>query len=99
MKQLEVEFAMSPVSDHATNVILALHYVVKFGIVGRLLGATVMLRALTRMANRMLDGLAAHLTEGREPSFGAKATAQRGLCNELARRLLATVASRSFRHA
>jgi ribosome-associated toxin RatA of RatAB toxin-antitoxin module len=75
MKQLEVEFATSPVSDHATNVTLTLHYVVKFGIVGRLLGATIMRRALTRMAKRMLDGLAASVTEGRAPTFGAKATA------------------------
>lgn len=75
MKRLEVEFETSPVSNQATNVTLTLHYVVKFGIVGRLLGATVMRRELTKMAGRMLDGLVAHAAAGSEMAFGAKATA------------------------
>lgn len=60
MKQLEVQFETAATSGQATNVTLSLHYVVKFGFLGRVLGATVMRRELGKMAGKMLDGLASH---------------------------------------
>lgn len=64
MKRLEVQFETVPTTGHATAVTLSLHYIVKFGILGRLLGATLMRRELTKMAGKMLDGLADHAVSG-----------------------------------
>ena len=64
MKRLEVQFETAATSGQSTAVTLSLHYVVKFGILGRLLGATVMRRELGKMAGKMLDGLASHAVSG-----------------------------------
>ena len=73
MKRLELQIETSATSVRATSVTLSLHYEVKFGLLGRLLGATVMRRELGKMAARILAGLASYATSNasREKSVAA----------------------------
>lgn len=73
MKRLELQIETTAASVRATSVTLSLHYEVKFGLLGRLLGATVMRRELGKMAARILAGLASYATSNasREKSVAA----------------------------
>ena len=60
MKRLELQIETSAPSAGATSVTLSLHYEVKFGLLGQLLGATVMRRELSKMAARIVAGRASY---------------------------------------
>jgi ribosome-associated toxin RatA of RatAB toxin-antitoxin module len=69
MKRLELQIETSATSIRATSVTFSLHYEVKFGLLGRLLGATVMRRELSKMAARIVAGLAGYAERtGQKPA-------------------------------
>lgn len=70
MKRLEAEFSVAPSAAGASEVSFTLHYEVKFGAFGRLLGATVMRGELKKMTARVLAGLGHHAATGEEVGKG-----------------------------
>jgi uncharacterized protein YndB with AHSA1/START domain len=64
MTQLEAEITLTPDANGGTKASFAIHYVVKWGLLGRLMGATVMPGQLGKMAARVLAGLAHHGATG-----------------------------------
>ena len=66
MKRLEVEITLQPQAAGATLATFALHYQVKFGPIGKLLGATVMRKELGKMAAKLLAGLEHHALTGEQ---------------------------------
>lgn len=64
MKRLEAEITLTPTADGKTEASFGLFYVVKWGILGKLMGATVMRRELGKMAAKLLAGLSHHVTTG-----------------------------------
>lgn len=66
MKRLEVEITLQPQGEAATLATFALHYEVKFGPFGKLLGATVMRKELGKMAAKLLAGLEHHALTGEQ---------------------------------
>lgn len=70
MKRLEAEFSVAPIDDGQSEVGFTLHYEVKFGALGRLLGATVMRGELKKMTARVLAGLGHHASTGEEVGKG-----------------------------
>lgn len=66
MKQLEAEWRLVPTPDGGTEVTFEIAYVVKYGLLGRLLGATVIRRQLTQVTARVVAGLD-HLARTGQP--------------------------------
>lgn len=66
MTRLEAEFQLTPTAEGQTEVRFGLDYVVKFGPLGRLLGATVMRGQLRKMAAKVLAGLEHHARTGEQ---------------------------------
>ncbi len=66
MKHLELEIALQGISPDTTEAMLTLRYVMKFGIVGRVLGATAVRSELNGVANKLLAGLAHYATTGQD---------------------------------
>lgn len=66
MKHLELEIEMQEQSSGATLVVLTLRYVMKFGPIGKILGATAVRKELTGVANKLLRGLAHYAKSGED---------------------------------
>jgi uncharacterized protein YndB with AHSA1/START domain len=66
MKHIELRFDLVPAGAGATDVTVTLGYVVKFGILGRLLGATAVRRQMRGVLTRLLAGLEHHLATGED---------------------------------
>jgi ribosome-associated toxin RatA of RatAB toxin-antitoxin module len=64
MKSLEAEFALAAAGEGQTEVTFTVHYEVKWGALGRLMGATMVRRELLKMTGRVLAGLRHHLATG-----------------------------------
>ena len=60
MKRLELQIETAPAAQGATQTTFTLHYEVKFGLLGRFLGATIMRMELSKMVRRLLTGLSAY---------------------------------------
>lgn len=75
MNRLEVQISLEPQGDAQTLATFALFYEVKFGPIGKLLGATVMRKELSKMAAKLLAGLEHHALTGEQvgKDFVAKA--------------------------
>ncbi len=75
MKHLELELALRPISTSATEAMLTLRYVVKYGPLGWLLGATAVRKQLRGVAAKLLAGLDHHASTGQDvgKDFFAKA--------------------------
>jgi uncharacterized protein YndB with AHSA1/START domain len=70
MKHIELEIALQEQSGGRTEATLTLRYVMKFGLVGKILGATAVRRELTGVANKLLAGLEHHATTGEDVGQG-----------------------------
>jgi len=64
MKRLEAEVSLAPTVDGQTEATFELFYEVKFGLLGKLLGATAIRRELRGVAGKVLAGLGHHLSTG-----------------------------------
>ena len=64
MKKLEAEFRLAPGADGQTEVTFELFYEVKWGLVGQLMGATMVKKELTGVATKVLAGLGHHVATG-----------------------------------
>jgi len=64
MKRLELEITLRRLAAEETEAVLTLRYVVKYGILGRILGATVVRKELTGVTTKLLAGLDLHATTG-----------------------------------
>lgn len=64
MNRMEAEFTLAPSSDDRTQVIFTVFYEMKMGLLGRMMGATVVRRRLGTMASRVLAGLDHYLATG-----------------------------------
>jgi uncharacterized protein YndB with AHSA1/START domain len=70
MKHIELEIALREQSDGDTETVLTLRYVMKFGLIGKILGATAVRRQLTGVAYKLLAGLEHHATTGQDVGQG-----------------------------
>ena len=64
MKRLEAEISLRAMDDASTEVSFEMFYVVKWGVIGQIMGATVVRRMMTKVANSSLAGLNHHVTTG-----------------------------------
>jgi ribosome-associated toxin RatA of RatAB toxin-antitoxin module len=64
MKHLELEIALREQSKGVTEAILTLRYVMKFGVIGKIMGATAVRKQLTGVATKLLAGLEHHANTG-----------------------------------
>jgi carbon monoxide dehydrogenase subunit G len=64
MRRMEAEFLLAPSSGTDTAVTFTVFYDMKMGILGSLLGATIVRRRLAKMADRVLAGLEHHVSTG-----------------------------------
>jgi ribosome-associated toxin RatA of RatAB toxin-antitoxin module len=64
MKRIEAEFQVAPADDGLADVTFTVSYEVKYGPLGRLLGATVVRKQLRAMTARVVAGLDHHLRTG-----------------------------------
>ncbi len=64
MKRLEAEISLRPVADGQTEVGFEMFYVVKWGLLGRLMGATLVRRMMRKVASGSLAGLEHHVNTG-----------------------------------
>ena len=70
MKHIELEIALQEQSDGDTEAMLTLRYVMKFGLIGKVLGATAVRKELTGVANKLLAGLEHHAKTGQDVGRG-----------------------------
>jgi ribosome-associated toxin RatA of RatAB toxin-antitoxin module len=70
MKHLELEIELQGQSDVAAEVVLTLRYVMKFGPIGKILGATAVRKQLTGVANKLLAGLEHYAKTGQDVGQG-----------------------------
>lgn len=70
MKHIELEIALRDQSADDTEVMLTLRYVMKFGLIGKVLGATAVRKELTGVANKLLAGLEHHAKTGQDVGQG-----------------------------
>jgi len=66
MKHLELEIALQDKSGGVTEVVMTLRYVMKFGSLGKVLGATAVRKQLTVVVGKLLAGLDHHVTTGQD---------------------------------
>ncbi len=64
MKQLEAELRLVPGAGDTTDVTFEISYVMKWGILGQIMGATAVRRQLTQMTAKVLAGLDHHVSTG-----------------------------------
>ncbi len=64
MKQLYAEISIAPKADGGAEITFALDYEVKFGPLGKLMGATVIRGQMKKMAARILAALDHHVATG-----------------------------------
>lgn len=70
MKRLEAEISLRPVGDGDTEASFEMSYEVKFGVLGKLMGATVVRRMMSKVAGTSLAGLDHHATTGEDVGKG-----------------------------
>lgn len=70
MKHIELEIVLEGQSDTTTEVVLTLRYVMKFGPIGKVLGATAVRKQLTGVANKLLAGLQHFAQTGQDVGKG-----------------------------
>jgi len=64
MKRLEAEFIVAETPEGHTKVTMALDYEVKWGLLGKLMGAMMVRGQLVKMETRALAGLNHYVTTG-----------------------------------
>ncbi len=64
MKRLEAEVTLSPLGDGQTEATFELSYEMKFGPLGKVMGALMVRRSLVKVANTVLAGLEHHASTG-----------------------------------
>lgn len=64
MKRLEAETTIIPTSDGKSQVTFTIAFEVEYGLLGKLLGGTVVRRQLAQVTARFLAGIDYHLTTG-----------------------------------
>jgi ribosome-associated toxin RatA of RatAB toxin-antitoxin module len=64
MRRIEAETAILPTADGKSQVTFTINYEVKYGIIGKLLGATVVRKQLTQVTAKFLAGIDHYLSTG-----------------------------------
>lgn len=64
MKELQAEIRVSPAPNGTTEVSFDIGYVMKSGVLGKLMGATAVRRQLNQVTAKVLAGLGHHATTG-----------------------------------
>jgi len=64
MKRLEAEISIRPLGEGQSEVSFEMYYEVKWGVLGKMMGATVVRRMMSKVASSSLAGLDHHVSTG-----------------------------------